>query len=63
MRNGELILKYFGRNYLRIGSNYMDLKQWNDAIKCFAKIKDINRKEVLTKKLLFRRWKKSLIVI
>ena len=58
VRNGELILKYFGRNYLRIGSNYMDLKQWNDAIGCFMKIKDIDSEKGVNKKIAFEAMEK-----
>ena len=53
VRNGELILKYFGRDYLRIGLNYMDLKQWKDAIACFMKIIDIDNEKGVNKKIAF----------
>lgn len=53
VRNGELILQYFGRNYLRVGLNYMDLKQWENAIECFMKIKDIDSEKGVKKKTAF----------
>lgn len=53
VRNEELILKYFGRNYLRIALNYMDLKQWKDAIACFMKIKDVDDEKGVNKKIAF----------
>lgn len=52
-RDGELILRYFGRNYFIIGLNYIDLRQWEDAIACFMKIKDIDPQKNVKKKKAF----------
>jgi tetratricopeptide (TPR) repeat protein len=53
MRDSKPVIKYFGRNYLRMGYNYMDLKLWEDAIRCFMNIKDIDSSKKVDKKIAF----------
>lgn len=53
MRDGKPVMEYFGRDYLRLGRNYMELKQWEDAIRYFVQIMDIDDTKKVDKKIAF----------
>ena len=53
IRDGNPVIEYFGRSYSRTGRNYIDLRQWEDSIKCFMEIKDIDNTKRVDKKIAF----------
>jgi len=53
IRDDNPVIEYLGRNYSRVGRNYMDLRQWEDGIKCFMEIKDIDNTKRVDKKIAF----------